>query len=571
MASSLQWYLQRDGKASGPYSLDDLRDQVRQGLLLGHDLVFREGAEAWKRAFDWPELASEIFSEERTSFTRLFTLPRSAAAPPEDWIVLLRFEEPDGLRFKQSGPYSTDQVRELLQSGKMKPSDHLWRKGYPAWVAVYLEPDFSPSLWNLKSETAPLLKEIVEAPEHKPVVAAQEPVFVHELAPVDPVSEKPSLASLSVHPPEMPSDPVEDEDLSDAITASGVMPVPPVAAVSKQVFPPQEFTTSAQVDVAPTPIPAPPRKSLRFVGLAAALAVLAIVGVGYYKRDAWLSKSGRPWILQSSQNSPNAADVLSGEDEADTQVSQPKAEIPQAQVPPPVAVVEATPSPAPAQTPAARQVIWSFSLAGLTQNPLVVMITGYSGRVLQVQALNLRLSLEAPQNGRLDLDPREYKLPEGEFLVQIFQNGKLLVRDDKSTVESPEVFAKKIQAHRKQIAFDQQQEKRALLKTLDQMQAFMTKYRGELTGKSVNAKARKTLQKDFEALVRTEMRTVRQSRHGLIYPSGWSQAAQQYESLRSSVASVGSRRPASKQDVENQRKKLVQLRAQVSQISLGGN
>lgn len=566
MASSLQWYLQRDGKASGPYSLDDLRDQVRQGLLLGHDLVFQEGAEAWKRAFDWPELASEIFSEERTSFTRLFTLPRSAAAPPEDWIVLLRFEEPDGLRFKQEGPYSTDQVRELLQSGKMKPSDHLWRKGYPAWVAVYMEPDFSPSLWNLKSESAPLLKSVVEAPEQKPVVTTPEPVLAVEPA----VSAKPSLASLSVHPPEMPSHPAEDEDLSDAVTASGVMPVPSVAppAPSSQVFPPQEFTTSAKVEFSPTPLPSPPRRSLRFVGMGAALAVLAILGAGYYKRDAWLSKSGRPWILHTSQNSPEASDVLSGEDEAATQVSAPKVEVPQAPTPAPVA--EATPAPSAPPAPA-RQVIWSYSLAGLSKNPVVVMITGYSGRVLQVQALNLRVSLDAPQNGRLDLDPRDYKLPEGEFLVQIFQNGKLLVRDDKSTVEDPEKFAKKIRDHRKQIAFDQQQEKRALLKTLDQMQSFVGKYRSELTGKSVNAKAKKVLQKDFDALARSEMKTVRLSRHGLMYPSGWSQAAQQYESLRSSVASIGSRRPASKQDVENQRKKLVQLRTQVSQISLGAN
>ncbi|MFN7729112.1 MAG: DUF4339 domain-containing protein [Bdellovibrio sp.] len=524
VGANLQWYVQRDGKASGPYSAEDLRDQVRQGLLLGHDLVFQEGSEQWKRAFDWPDLASEIFSEERTSFTRLFNLPRAGSAPPEDWIVLLRFEEADGLRFKQKGPFSTEQVRELLQSGQMKPSDHLWRKGYAAWVAVYLEPDFSPSLWNVKNDSIPLLRAVAET-----VVPPRLPE--------------------AVVPPEMPKGPgeLEDQDLSDAVTASG---------------------STHQESSFDLPPPAPKRKKWAY---AVPVTLALVLGVGYYKKDTFLPAGARLWILNPA-GAPGVEDVLSGEDESTSQVNPPAANLPA-----PVAAAP-TPTPAPVQAkpkePAmVRQdpVTWSFSLPAVSKNPLVVMITGYSGRILQEQALNLRFNLEAPANARLELSPAAHNLPEGEYLIQIFQDGKLIARGQRSTIENPEKFASKILLHRKQIAFDQQQEKRTLLKSVVRLQNFVTKYRAELAGKSTSAKVKKTIQKDFAAIARAEMKIVRQSRHTLMYPSGWSSVGQQYESVRGVVAGVGSRRPASKVEIENYRKKLTQLRSQVSQMSLSGN
>jgi hypothetical protein len=513
MNAKPRWYLQKQGKADGPFSTDDLRDRVRQGVLLGHDLVYLEGASEWKRAFDWPELAAEIIAEERGSFTRLFTLPRAESGSDSDqeWIVLIRFEESEGLRFKQEGPYTTAAVRELLRNGKMKPSDHVWQKGFSSWVPVCRRDEFSASLWNLQDESVPLLKEVVETPA-----------------------------------PEIPRRPVLPEpDIDDLErTASPDLPAqPPLRSVERF---PKEIKKTEEGRVSK---PSPPSKAPYWV---TALLVVLAIGSLAVKRFA-TSRSN--WKIEVPAP-PSPQDVAAGEDSQDS--SEPQRQT--ASAPEEISKTAANPTAVAVRSP------WILQFKGDT-GPALVQITGFSGQVLEVPAVNMRLDLKLTRRDSLVLDPKTLPIPEGRYVVQVFQYGKMIAKGEFASISNPEKFEVKIAAHRKQIAYYQQQEKRSLLRALDDLHAFLRTHRQQF-GKELSKRSRQSLLQALESIQRPEVKKLRSVRHALIYPAGWSALAQQYEIVRGMIENSRERRPAAQQDLTSLQKKIRSARARVSQTSL---
>lgn len=147
------WYLNQKGKATGPFVFSDLKSMAAQGTLKGHDLVFREGSHEWKRAYDWPELVSECFSDEnRSSLSRLIRLPEEERAVEDQWVLLVREDGEKEVRFRQRGPYLADEIKRMLVEDKIKPSDHVWKKGAARWVPLYDVAEFK--IHNLKISRA---------------------------------------------------------------------------------------------------------------------------------------------------------------------------------------------------------------------------------------------------------------------------------------------------------------------------------------------------------------------------------------------------------------------------------
>ena len=591
MDPQLQWYVQRDGKASGPFSIDDLKNQVKQGLLLGHDLVYSEGTEGWKRAFDFPQLAAEIFSEERVSFTRLFTLPRAEEGTAEDWIVLIRFEEGRGWRFSQEGPYSTERVRELLKDKKAKPSDHVWKKGFEKWVPIYLRDEFSSSLWNVKEASLPLLSSVVEPePEEfqpdpvskesegpaalEPLLAAGEELAERASLQAPQLSEKiPSSEPKKFGLPPAPINEFSEESDDFAVSGSGPRSLPAMPPTREPSYSP---TTHAQVLNRPS-------KTAPYKWLAAALAVL---GLFFVSRSTDLISSHLVFWNLHKPVALAPEEVVSGEkEEASTQVpqyddpeadastadqSQPVASAPKIEkpivakkeeVPPPLNVKSKPPSPL-------EKVLWVIKVPAETGSSLVATVTGASGQVLDVPAVNMRLNYKLPASHQLVFDPKQWQLPEGEYVFQVFGAGKLLAKSEKDYIADPQKFEKRMFMHRKQIAFDQQEEKRNLIKSLDSLQRFLQNHRSEITRSSVNAKNRDNLIRKLEALVPPEVKKSHLPRNALMYPSGWAAYGTQFEVVRNYLQSGGARGPAAKQDFDAVRKKISNLRSQVSQTSI---
>lgn len=635
MAARLRWYIQKDAKASGPFSLEDMRNQVRQGLLLGHDLVYQEGAAEWKRAFDWPELAAEIFSEERTSFTRLFSLPRAGEGRPEDWVVLIRIEEPDGLRFKQEGPYPAEQVRELLRSGRLKPTDHVWQSGYSRWVPVYQRDEFSASLWNVREESVELLRQVVEAPpqEKKPVpepqpeidpepirfpiakpapvpakieirpepVASPEPA-AREREPVAPPEPPPpptmrppppkfpppsawpeppqaripspdedddevSIVPIHQAPPPLPKRPAFVENLADEDTFLGASPVqepesepspdePKSAVEEVTASTPSHRIRSRERDERTT-------RMLLAAGVAAFVLAVAVLFQGPLQK-----KWGQ--LDFSSFRSPSIEELTS---EGEPELPPPSRENPPVAVapPPPARMAVPVPAQAPAvRPPQARETpvpgFWTLSPKVPAGSSVVVVVTGASGRILKLNALSLRFPMTLKRDQFLEIDPQGLQIPEGSYVVQVYHHARLVERSERALILDARTFEARLAAHRKQIVFDQQREKRNLIKALEGLQKFLAANAKALV-KPSNKGSRAQLARALRGLRRPELDQLKQNRHNLIYPSGWVTYGQQLESANQFIDN-DKRRPASQRDIEDLRKKVGQLRSQVSQISL---
>lgn len=192
MSEAAVWYWNQKGKAQGPFSFDQVKTLVAKGDLRGHELVFKEGATEWKRASEWSELA-QLFEDDGGQFTKFIKLPeeertviRTDNKPPEEkWVVLIRIEEDKEIRFKQKGPYPTDEIKRYLREGKISHSDHIWKKGAPKWIAISEVPDFHVNQLNVTEEVKDLLDDVTQMPtiphvvvKPEPAVAKPEPVVV---------------------------------------------------------------------------------------------------------------------------------------------------------------------------------------------------------------------------------------------------------------------------------------------------------------------------------------------------------------------------------------------------------
>lgn len=119
-----RWYYENHGKAEGPVSTLDLVKKIQEGELKLIDLVFKEGDGQW--------MPAEHFSEI-TSLTKTATTDFKVDA---DWIVLRTIEIDGRNQYDQIGPFTIDQVLQLIDKGKVKFTDFVWRNGYENWVPL---------------------------------------------------------------------------------------------------------------------------------------------------------------------------------------------------------------------------------------------------------------------------------------------------------------------------------------------------------------------------------------------------------------------------------------------------
>lgn len=124
MESKSQWYYENQGKAEGPISTLELVHKIREGELSLLDLIFKEGEGQWMPAEHFPEIKNLI----KTTATQF--------KADSDWIVLRTVEVDGRDHFEQIGPFTIEQVLQLLDKGRIKFTDFVWRNGYENWVPL---------------------------------------------------------------------------------------------------------------------------------------------------------------------------------------------------------------------------------------------------------------------------------------------------------------------------------------------------------------------------------------------------------------------------------------------------
>ncbi len=126
------WYYEDHGRAKGPVTTDELVQKIKTGAIKWVDLVFKDGDKQWQPVQSFTELTDLIGN---------VTLQDTA-----DWIVL-KCNDVDGKSLNQQmGPYNAQQILDLLDKGKIRFSDFVWRDGYEKWVPLGRVDEFEQPL-----------------------------------------------------------------------------------------------------------------------------------------------------------------------------------------------------------------------------------------------------------------------------------------------------------------------------------------------------------------------------------------------------------------------------------------
>lgn len=108
-----RWYTWVENQMYGPYQPEQLSEFIKPDTLL-----CREGAQEWKTAGEYPELAFFLSGEAMET------------SPNIGWMV--RMEGTDVIL----GPYSKNKIAEMIQKGEIKGNDLVKHTDWEEWETV---------------------------------------------------------------------------------------------------------------------------------------------------------------------------------------------------------------------------------------------------------------------------------------------------------------------------------------------------------------------------------------------------------------------------------------------------
>lgn len=127
-----QWYLSKNGQALGPFDTEKVISLIQFKEINHLDLVYRSGDTQWQPLAQIAEFA-EYLNKEKDP-----VVPPAKAQPSADaiWVLLKKVKTEKGKEYKQIGPFTEDQVVELVDRGEVKFTDFAWKKGLETWVKI---------------------------------------------------------------------------------------------------------------------------------------------------------------------------------------------------------------------------------------------------------------------------------------------------------------------------------------------------------------------------------------------------------------------------------------------------
>lgn len=179
------WYYEDHGRAKGPVTTADLVQKIKAGEITLVDLVFKDGEHQWMPIQSYDELTELIGN---------VTLQDTS-----EWIVLKTVNVDGKTVSEQLGPFNAVQILDLLDRGKIRFSDYVWRTGYEKWVPLGRVDEFEKPL---KSSIA-VDKSLYEKPRHYDLLSKAESVAKEApLKRVTPIGVKTLDAELDELKPE---------------------------------------------------------------------------------------------------------------------------------------------------------------------------------------------------------------------------------------------------------------------------------------------------------------------------------------------------------------------------------
>lgn len=120
-----QWHYSLDGQQHGPYSENDLREQLQSGQLSLQGYVWCEGLS------DWISVSEAGLLEQQPQVAQPSLVQPPASQPPAEqtWLYL------DG-NHQQVGPITYSQLQALLTANTIRPDCLVWTEGMAEWQSA---------------------------------------------------------------------------------------------------------------------------------------------------------------------------------------------------------------------------------------------------------------------------------------------------------------------------------------------------------------------------------------------------------------------------------------------------
>lgn len=148
-----KWYFVEQGKPRGPLGESEIVLAAKEGHLGPLDLIFRDGSERWIPAREL-EFLRDIFRE---------TIEGPDVLP--QWIVLKKKPRDAGAGYLQSGPYSTEEIRDKIKVGDIDFVDYVWKEGREKWSKISQTRDFNPEYEEVRTKEKKVFSGVQVRPE----------------------------------------------------------------------------------------------------------------------------------------------------------------------------------------------------------------------------------------------------------------------------------------------------------------------------------------------------------------------------------------------------------------------
>jgi hypothetical protein len=119
-SSGANYFIVVNSQPSGPLSLEDLKNMVKNRKLTRNDLVWKDGMPQWTASEAIPELA-DLFP----------TIP--PPPPPQPQSSPLYYVAVNG---KPTGPFTLEEVAQKSQNGQINRNALIWKEDMPQWVSA---------------------------------------------------------------------------------------------------------------------------------------------------------------------------------------------------------------------------------------------------------------------------------------------------------------------------------------------------------------------------------------------------------------------------------------------------
>jgi len=168
-----QYFVTQYGKTVGPWSLERIQTELKQGNLHFNDYIFHPDAQEWQVI-----LISSLIPDSHKCLGSKFTpnLKRADPVSNQKWDDLEWFIFKDN---QQQGPYTYLEVLRLLQAKRLFDYDYVWAASLPTWSKVFEIPAFSfDQVKNLSQKNEPEIQSVFFRRQF-PRIRFEVPVFVH--------------------------------------------------------------------------------------------------------------------------------------------------------------------------------------------------------------------------------------------------------------------------------------------------------------------------------------------------------------------------------------------------------